>query len=132
MMHKAPKKFVNGVLNYSVHNSTKNDISSRFTSNNYDIKASIDQKKSEKIINDSRLSKKEDNNDKKRIDEVDTKLEKAKDLLGIKKTSDKKSDKFNNSNSEYKERHKINSHYNNYENNMTEEGISIDDVFEDL
>ena len=134
-MNKPMKRFTNGMLNYKVKNTNiSNNVSNSNYNNNFNIQEQIEKRSKEKEINDSRLDKKEEIDQKTKRDlDIDLKKENAKDLLKIQKTNNKKGSNLDNYSLEYKNKHQLR-YYSRKEqdSNTTPEGFEIDDVFRDL
>ena len=95
-MKKPMKKYINGVLNKSYISSNKTSRSDFFLNNTDLFSDDIKKRSEEKKIHDSRLEKQEEKDAKKLREETNEKVDKAKELLGIKETSNKKHDKLFN------------------------------------
>ena len=85
-MKKPMKKYVNGVLNLNyLANDNRGKSSVRFSSHE-DLSQMIEKRTEDKKIYDSRLNKVKEKTQKELREETYQKVEKAKELLGIKET----------------------------------------------
>lgn len=130
MNNKPMKKFVNGVLNLKYIEKNKISKSSRFLSNDISAIEDIKKRSEDKKIHDSVLDKTQEENKKELRDEDSRrKIEKAKELLGIKETKNNKSDKLDNYNPEYRKKHELRDFSIKENKNIN---VSYDDIFRDL
>lgn len=129
-MKKPMKKYVNGILNQnykSVNNKTK-----IFEKNSYndELINMISEKTEEKKIYDSRLNSSNEKSSKDLRNDINEKVERAKELLGIRKTDNKKNDSLEGYKLDYKKKHELRNYKENDALNI--KNINYEDIFKDL
>ncbi len=131
-MKKPMKKYVNGVLNLNyLANDNRGKSSVRFSSHE-DLSQMIEKRTEDKKIYDSRLNKVKEKTQKELREETYQKVEKAKELLGIKETSNKKNDTLDNYKAEYRKKHEIRDFKERSALKTNDVKINYDDIFKDL
>lgn len=131
-MKKPMKKYVNGVLNLNyLANDNRGKSSVRFSSHE-DLSQMIEKRTEDKKIYDSRLNKVKEKTQKELREETYQKVEKAKELLGIKETSNKKNDTLDNYKAEYRKKHEIRDFKERSSLKTNDVKINYDDIFKDL
>ena len=126
------KKYVNGVLNLNyLANDNRGKSSVRFSSHE-DLSQMIEKRTEDKKIYDSRLNKVKEKTQKELREETYQKVEKAKELLGIKETSNKKNDTLDNYKAEYRKKHEIRDFKERSALKTNDVKINYDDIFKDL
>ena len=131
-MKKPMKKYVNGVLNLNyLANDNRGKSSVRFSSHE-DLSQMIEKRTEDKKIYDSRLNKVKEKTQKELREETYQKVEKAKELLGIKETSNKKNDTLDNYKAEYRKKHEIRDTKERSALKTNDVKINYDDIFKDL
>lgn len=123
------RKYVNGVLNRNYIAKNRSSNSSRSFSENSSMLADIKNRAEEKKIHDSVLDKHEEKTEKELREDTYEKVEKAKELLGIKKTKNDKSDTLDNYKLEYRRKHELRDFSSKKGNHAN---IDYNDVFRDL
>lgn len=129
MNNKPMKKYVNGVLNRNYVSKNRPSNSSRNFSEDSSMFDDIKKRSEDKKIHDSILDKHEEKTEKSSREDTYEKVEKAKELLGIKKTKNDKSDTLDNYKLEYRRKHELRDFSSNEEKHTN---IDYDDVFRDL
>ena len=126
------KKYVNGVLNLNyLANDNRGKSSVRFSSHE-DLSQMIEKRTEDKKIYDSRLNKVKEKTQKELREDTYQKVEKAKELLGIKETSNKKNDTLDNYKAEYRKKHEIRDFKERSALKTNDVKINYDDIFKDL